>query len=179
METITETTRIKIRPLVMEDAEALEDILGNPEVMQFSLYGVKDRAGIEEWLKDVLKAYETYGFGIYAVILKPEEKLIGISGVWKTIIDEQDEMELMYRLDRSYWNLGYATEAAEAVTKHCFDKFGFLSIIAVLDPQNTASQRIADNLQMAYEKDSVFHDVPVRVYRLNRPGLEERLKEES
>ena len=60
-------------------------------------------------------------------------------------IDGRSEVEIGYRLARSAWERGYATEAARAVRDHAFGALGLGRLIALIDPANTASRRRSDS----------------------------------
>ena len=69
---------------------------------------------------------------------------------------------------RSYWGRGYATEAAQAVRDYAFNRLRLPRLIAMIDPQNIASIRVAEKLGMYYEKDVMFEGYthPDRVYAI-------------
>lgn len=165
--TLPETPRLKMRLLTEEDKEALIPILSDSAVMKFST-GPLTKEGIEAWLNNKLESYERLGFSVWAVILKEEDKLIGFCGFSAVELDGQLEMELVFRFAKAYWGQGFATEAAEACQQYSFDTLGFNRIIAVIDPKNERSLRVADKLNMTYEKDTVYKGFDVRVYSLNK-----------
>jgi len=82
----------------------------------------------------------------------------------------QPETEIGYRLARAYWGRGYATEAARAVRDYAFDTLRLQRLIAMIDPQNGASIRVAEKLGMVYEKEVMFagYTHPDRVYVIER-----------
>ena len=112
---ISETQRLLIRQFQRTDNEALLQILGDPEVMEFSS-GVRDTLGVEEWRQDCLANYIHWGYGLWAIVEKSTSEVIGYWGL--TLIPDlegQAEIEIGYRLARIFWSHGYATEAALVV----------------------------------------------------------------
>ena len=82
-------------------------------------------------------------------------------------IEGVEEVEIAYLLDREYWGKGLATEAAEAIIKHGYAKYGFKRIVAVIHPQNVASIRVAEKIGMKYERDVLYGDMgKVALYAL-------------
>jgi len=75
---------------------------------------------------------------------KPDE-LAGFCGVGCTFAPE---IELGWTLRRDLWGYGYATEAALAAQRYCFERVGFERIISVIDPGNAASIRVAERIGM-------------------------------
>jgi RimJ/RimL family protein N-acetyltransferase len=83
------------------------------------------------------------------------------------LIEEVEEVEVAYLLDREYWRKGLATEATEAIIKHGYAKYGFERIVAVIHPQNVASIRVAEKIGMKYERDVLYGDMgKVALYAL-------------
>jgi ribosomal-protein-alanine N-acetyltransferase len=87
--------------------------------------------------------YEKYGVGMWATVLKENDRLIGRCGLMCKHIEGAQEVEIAYLLDREYWGKGPTTEAAEAIVKHGHAKYGLKRIVAVIHPQNVASIRVA------------------------------------
>jgi RimJ/RimL family protein N-acetyltransferase len=68
---------------------------------------------------------------------------------------------------RSFWNQGYATEAAMACRDHALGLLGRDRVISLIDPQNVASIRVAEKLDERYERDVEIMVGPVGLYALN------------
>lgn len=56
------------------------------------------------------------------------------------------EIEIGWRLRRTCWDRGYATEAARPVLHHAFHTLGLPEVIADINPDNMASRRVAQKL---------------------------------
>jgi RimJ/RimL family protein N-acetyltransferase len=164
-----QTERLFLRPFALSDVDVLAPILGNPEVMRFSLNGPLNKEQVKEYLqKRILDHYEKYGYGMYAVLLKENSQLIGFVGLIHQMIEGEEKVELGFRLDPAFWGKGYATEAAKVVVCWAFDQLGLDQIISIIDPQNTASLQVAARLQMHLLKKSLFHGFSVEIYALNK-----------
>ena len=151
---VIETERLTLRHLRIEDAEDLYRIYSSPETMKFMGRG---SASVEEAgghiQKHIEKYYNNYGFGLWATVLKENNSLIGRCGLLYEDIEGIKDLELAYLLDSYYWGQGLATEAARSIIKIGFDKYNFKRIIAVINPQNTASIRVAEKVGMNYERE--------------------------
>ena len=165
---LPETDRLTIRHLTKEDKNALLPILGDAEVMKFSSTGPLSEEQIDEWLDERLEEYEHPGFAPWAVVNKDEDKLIGFCGFNGVDLDGQVEIELLYRFAKAYWGQGYASEAAEASKDFGMNKLAFNRIIAIISPENERSLRVAEKLEMSYEKDTVYKGFSARVYVLSK-----------
>ena len=175
MTTITETPRLILRHFDVADADALQHVFGDPHVMHFGP-GVQTPQWVAEWLRTWIdRRYATWGFGMWAVVEKSSGGVIGYCGL--TQFNNRcapDDVELGYRLARAHWGRGYATEAATAARDHAFGALALPRIIAMIDPRNTASLRVAEKLGMRYERDILLEGYthPDGVYAIERDEWE-------
>jgi hypothetical protein len=168
--TLIETDRLLLRYFDKNDAFAMFGVFGDPEAMRFG-----DGAQTEEWIRSwigwVQQGYEEKGRGPLAVVDKKSEDVIGYCG-WFDFpdINGRPEIELDYRLRRSAWGLGYATEAATAVRDFAFDVLGIERLVSPIDPDNVASIAVAKKLGMTYEADVMLEGYthPDRVYSIEK-----------
>ena len=146
-------------------------VFGDPEVMRFG-DGIQTKEWVVSWLQTCLERYyQTWGFGPYAVVEKHSRNVIGYCGLFFfPNINGQPEAEIGYRLARSAWGQGYATEAAGAVRDFAFNPLGIKRLIAMIDPSNIASIRVAEKIGMHYEKDVMLegYDHPDHIYVVTR-----------
>jgi len=85
-------------------------------------------------------------------------------------IDGKPEVEVGYRLSKDSWGKGYATEAVSKLLEYAHSDLGLTRIIAMIDPQNIASQKVAEKADMKYEKDIMLegYDHPDLLYVSNK-----------
>jgi RimJ/RimL family protein N-acetyltransferase len=83
-------------------------------------------------------------------------------------VNGQSEIEVGYRLARESWGRGYATEAVRGVCEYAFRSLGLTRLIAMIDPANVDSIRVAQKAGMAYEQDIMFEGYthPDHVYAI-------------
>ena len=138
------------------------------DVMRFS-DGVQTKKWVTTWLHNCLERYQTWGFGPYAVVEKNSQDVIGYCGLFFfPDIGGHTEVEIGYRLAKSAWGKGYATEAARIVCDHAFTTLGIKRLIALIDPSNVASIRVAEKIGMKYEKEVMLdgYTHPDHVYSI-------------
>jgi RimJ/RimL family protein N-acetyltransferase len=166
---VTETPRLILRHLHIVDAEAMERVHCDAEVMRFSA-GVKDAEGVRKWLRGCLEDYYSkWGFGLWAVVSKEHREVIGYCGLSRFgDVGGQPETEVGYRLVRPQWGKGFATEAAAAVREDGFNTLSLSRLIAIIDPKNTASIRVAEKIGLKYEKPVIFHGFDVGIYAASK-----------
>lgn len=171
MTSVLSTERLILRYFHVLDAEAMLRVFGDPEVMRYG-DGVQTKEWVQAWLHTCLQRYyREWGFGPYAVIEKQRGDVIGYCGLFYFLdIDGRAEVEIGYRLARSGWGQGYATEAARGVRDLAFQTLGMRRLIALIDPSNLASIRVAEKIGMAYEKEIMLdgYTHPDHIYAITR-----------
>ena len=143
----------------------------DPEVMRF-LGGVQPRAAMEELSRRVDDHWQTFGFGLWAVML--DGACAGFAGAchpgpgWDAPYDR--EVEVGWRLARSAWGRGLATEGA----RHAIVALERDRVIAFVDPDNTASVAVVERLGMALTGTThnrrLHRDVDVYALALSADG---------
>jgi [ribosomal protein S5]-alanine N-acetyltransferase len=148
---ILETDRLLLREFTLQDADALEGVLGDPVAMQY--YPAPfDRAEVDHWITRNRARYTDTGFGLWALVLKPSGELIGDCGCFVRELQGQFELELGWHVRRDLWGRGYATEAAGHCIEYAFSKLGAERIIALVRPENLSSCRVAEKNGMKCER---------------------------
>jgi ribosomal-protein-alanine N-acetyltransferase len=151
------TERLSLRHFHILDGDAMYRIFGDPEVMKYG-DGVQTREWVDTWLRTYFERYyQAWGFGPYAVVENLTQDVIGYCGLFYfPNVNGRPEVEIGYRLVRPAWGHGYATEAARAVRDCAFTDLGIQRLIAIIDPSNIASIRVAEKLGMRYEQNVMF-----------------------
>jgi len=151
---ILETERLLLRYQQAADVEFLVDLWADPHVTRY-LGGPRDR----DWLQSVFEetARDPYAerYDLWPVIEKKGGRFVGHCGLLDKEVEGRPEIELTYILASSAWGKGYATEMGQALKQHAFEKLGVGRLIALIDPDNAASERVAVKLGMGLEKEIV------------------------
>jgi RimJ/RimL family protein N-acetyltransferase len=143
-----ETARLLLRPMRATDLDELLQIFTDPKVMA-SFGGILfERPEMEQWIHRNLTHQEQYGYGLFAVILKANGRLIGDCGLERTEVGAVPETELGYDFRSDYWNQGLATEAAAAVRDYALQELELPRLISLIRQGNQASQRVAEKIGM-------------------------------
>jgi RimJ/RimL family protein N-acetyltransferase len=166
------TARLDLRHFRLENDKALHQaVFSDPDVMRFG-----DGPQSLEWTRIWIQMcqqdyYEARGYGPYAVIDRLARALIGYCGLFYfPDVNGTSEIEIGYRLVRSAWGKGLATEAAIAVRDYAFTSLRIKRLISIIDPSNIGSMRVAEKLGMHYEQDVMFEGYthPDLVYSIVR-----------
>ena len=127
-----------------------------------------DRALSADFIEWCENSYARNGFGPWAVIANETKSLIGLCGLSLTVVDGIESVQLGYRLARSCWRQGLATEAAGASLEYGFDTLGLDSIHAIVSPRHHASLRVLEKIGFRDYVVTTYQDWSVRVYHRNR-----------
>ena len=142
MKQILTTKRLILRELTPGDYDALCVMLRDKDIM----YAYEHAFSVEEargWLNRQLDRYKTDGFGLWAVILRENGRLIGQCGITKQDVGGKTVREVGYIFDKNFWHRGYAAEAAAACKNYAFDVLGESEVYSIIRVGNEASVKVA------------------------------------
>jgi RimJ/RimL family protein N-acetyltransferase len=142
-----ETPRLVLRRFTMADVDNLVSLDADPDVMHFVTGGIPTARGeIEQQiLPAFLDYYQRYeGYGFWAAIEKHAGEFLGWFHFRPRREGSLDEAELGYRLRKSAWGKGYATEGSRALIRKGFTEFGVQRVVAEAMAVNLASRRVME-----------------------------------
>ena len=151
MRVFVETERLILRRFTMDDLDVLCDLNSDPEVMRYTTGGLPvPRDEIERhFLPAYLGHYERYaGYGFWAAIEKDSGEFLGWFHFLPHAGEPPDQPELGYRLKRSAWGKGYATEGSAALIDKGFAELGARRVVASAFGENVASRRVMEKVGM-------------------------------
>jgi [ribosomal protein S5]-alanine N-acetyltransferase len=166
---ILETARLILREFVPEDAEALARVLSDPETMRHYPAPV-DRTGVNEWIERNRRRYQDDGVGLWAMVLKSTDEMIGDCGITRQQVDGESLYEIGYRLRRDFWKQGLATEAAIACREWGFANLPIDRVISLIRPENLPSCRVAERNGMTIWKEVQWRGLQHYVYSVQKPA---------
>jgi RimJ/RimL family protein N-acetyltransferase len=159
---IAHTPRLCLRRFYPEDLDPLAAILSDPEVMYFSRTRQPlSRAATAQLIQTHSRPDPPTG--LYAVLNQFSGELLGYCGLLHQVIDGQTEIEIAYRLARSAWGQGFATEAACAVRDHAI-RLGIPRVISLIEADNERSRRVVLKVGMQWQREIVIDAIAVQVY---------------
>jgi RimJ/RimL family protein N-acetyltransferase len=154
MQTFLETERLVLRRFTEADVHNLFELDSDPEVMRFLTGGKSTPRDVirSQTLPRILRYYELFeGFGFWAAIEKSTGEFLG----WFEFIPLEggpSEVELGYRLRRSAWGKGYATEGSRALICKGFTELGVRRVVAQTMAVNMASRRVMEKAGLTLER---------------------------
>ena len=153
-----ETDRLLLRRFTPDDVDALVELDCDPDVMHFVTGGrPTPREEIEsEVLPAFLDYYERFtGYGFWAAIERSSGRFLGWFHFRPARGAPAGEVELGYRLRRSAWGKGYASEGSRALVDKGFAELGVERVVAFTMAVHVASRRVMENAGLRYVR--TFH----------------------
>lgn len=160
---ILETKRIYLRKFIFEDLSNLHKIFSDEETMQyypapFTLDQTK------AWISKNQMRYEKDGYGLWAICLKENNELIGDCGLVKQTVDDNEEVEIGYHINKEYWSQGFGSEAAIGCRDYGFYELGLNRLISIINPTNMPSIKVAEKMGFKKEKESFIFNKTHFIY---------------
>lgn len=151
---LLETDRLRLRAFTTADSDLLVELDGDPEVMRYINGGhPTSREFIERRVIPRFTAYDLGhdALGFWAAHRKDDDAFIGWFVLRPTSGDPTGELALGYRLRRSAWGHGYATEGARALIALAFIEIGARRVMAGTYEHNVGSRRVMEKAGMRLE----------------------------
>jgi len=147
MQVFLATERLVLRQFTLDDVDNLVELDSDPGVMHFITGGrATPREEIENdilpWFLQYYEPEDRYGF--WAAIEKSTGMFLGWFHFRPEDGQPSDEPELGYRLRRSAWGRGYATEGSRALIRKGFTELGVARVVANAMAVHTASRRVME-----------------------------------
>lgn len=178
MQILLETERMMLRRFTAADVDHLVDLDSDPEVMRFLTGGIPTtREAIQnDILPAFLRSYEPFsGFGVFAAIGKESGEFLGWFSFRPKGMTCCDEVSLGYRLRRSVWGQGYATEGARALIRLGFTELSVQRVVATTYQDNLASRRVMEKAGLSLVRTFRMTVEELRARDTTDHGLSEEL----
>ncbi len=141
-----ETDRFTIRQWTLEDAPALQAIMGDARVHTYTGDKPWSLERAERYIQFMLeKDFRTLEIFHGGCFLKESDQLVGLTGL-NPYLPKQPELE--WQLGVPYWGKGYATEIGRAVIRTAFASTDLERIYAMANPENKGSCRALEKCGM-------------------------------
>lgn len=174
------TERLLLRRWREEDRGPFAALNADPAVMEL-FPAPLSRAESDALLERIELGFERHGFGLWALEMRENRAFIGFTGLAVPPFEAHftPAVEVGWRLARSAWGNGYATEAGRAALACGFDRLGLEEIVSMTTVRNRRSRAVMERLGMTrdpaddFEFPSLPPGDPLRphvLYRLRRDG---------
>ena len=141
-----ETERLRLRGWVSNDLNAFAKICERQDVMKY-IDGPWKKKRVAEFIREEKSRLQRLGHCRWALELKDSMKLIGFCG-FRPLAENQQQLEIGWRLHPDYWRQGLAFEAASYIIKQADNELEPERIFATIHVNNVASLKLATKLGM-------------------------------
>jgi len=174
------TERLWLRHWRDADREPWAAMNADPQVMRF-LGPLLTRPQADAIVDALEERLVSEPFGVWAVEVLGTGEFIGCVGLSRPSFDAAFTpcVEVLWRLRRSAWGFGYATEAAVAAVTHGFESCGLEEIVSFTVVDNVRSRAVMEAMGMVRDRSGDFDHPrlaasdPLRphvLYRMPRTG---------
>lgn len=148
-----ETKRLILRPLTIEDCDAVYEWVSDDDVARYMVYPTyTSKEKLKEWLTSLQAPDPEYHFGFER---KEDHKLIG-SGSIGPRAERDDVWGFGYNFRKDCWGNGYATEAAKAMISFAHEWFGVNRFFSSHVEPNKASGRVMEKCGLHFVRYGAF-----------------------
>lgn len=144
------TARLRFRPMSADDVD---------DVATLELGGSRSPTGWVEWQ---LANYAEHGFGLW-IVETHDGDFVGDCGLTMQEVEGEWFVETGWHVRADHRRRGYAAEAAASVLASAASA-GMRHVIAIIRPDNLASQGVARRIGMTLERETVKRDEPALVF---------------
>jgi RimJ/RimL family protein N-acetyltransferase len=174
------TDRLLMRRWRESDLAPFAALNSDPETMRY-FPDTLDRAASDAFVERIEARFDVQGYGLWALEVAATGQFIGFTGLnpLPDGVPGAGGMEIGWRLARSAWHHGYATEAARAAAGVAFGSGlpELWSMTAVLnEPSQAVMRRICMTEVARFDHPQIPAGHPLRrhvTYHLARPGATE------
>ncbi|OAZ41455.1 acetyltransferase [Microbacterium arborescens] len=146
-----DTARLRFRQMIPSDLDAMAGLLGDPEVMRYySAPKTRDQAAA--WIAWNQRNYTEHGYGLWVVETHAGD-FVGDCGLTWQEVNGLSMLEVGYHVIPAWQRQGLATEAAAACRDFAIEHVEARELIAIVHPDNLASQRVAEKIGMHRVED--------------------------
>jgi RimJ/RimL family protein N-acetyltransferase len=150
------------------DLDRMAALLGDPEVMRY-YPSPKTRDEALGWIRWNQRSYRDHGFGLW-IVETHDGELVGDCGLTWQPVDGAQVLEVGYHTVRTRQGRGFASEAAEACVDLALGPVGESRVIAIINPENAPSRRVAEKIGLRWERETEVRALPVVVYGRGSPA---------
>lgn len=162
------TARLTVKPRTLEDLPACLAMDRDPDVTKFIPGPWADPVRHEAFVRERIDADFGTGLGYWSVFShKHPDRFLG----WVLLIPYDGvgpEIEIGWRFNREAWGNGFATEAAKPVLDYALETLKLDRVVADIDPDNSASIRVASKIGMTDEGLKEHDAAPCRSFVIRR-----------
>ena len=154
-----ETSRLRLRPMVLGDLAAMHAIQSRDDVSRWQYWEPRTEAEVRAVIEEeIVRARDGAETGLTLAV----ELAGGAEAIGHVVLfagpPEHRQGEIGFIIHPDHQGRGYATEAAQALLALAFEAYGLHRVYGRLEPRNAASARVLERLGMRREAHLVENE---------------------
>ncbi|WP_299493723.1 GNAT family N-acetyltransferase [uncultured Shewanella sp.] len=145
-----ETERLVLREFTLEDAAFMYALMRSPlylkNIGDRNIRSIKDAEAF--LVNKIMKSYQDNGYGLYAVVLKQANQVVGMSGLVRR--EGLAHVDIGFGFLPAFMGKGYAYEASKAVMHYAQNVLELDPILAITVKDNVRSISLLSKLGLGY-----------------------------
>lgn len=166
MDFLIETPRLYLRRFIPEDESIFLEIEADERLTKY----IHKRSAEESraLFSYILESYTREdGLGRWGLFDPVTDDFIGV-GLLAPSLYDPSYIELGYRLHQQYWGRGLASEMAKALVRYGLHTLQLKEIVAVIDPENKASEKVLLNSGFTRYGEVFWYDEMLPFFKVTR-----------
>ncbi|RDI41087.1 ribosomal-protein-alanine N-acetyltransferase [Falsibacillus pallidus] len=162
------TKRVLLRKFKDEDIIDFYEIVKKHEVGEW--LGVERGMTFvesENYINTIINHWTIHKFGVWAVISKINNRIIGHCGL--RCFNETQDVEIIYLLEPKFWGQGFATEAGAAAVQFAFESLKIDTLHARIRSSNGKSKNVIKKLGFSFVEDREYEGRTLSYYMMHNP----------
>ena len=151
------SSRLGFRNWTSEDVNPLHLMCADKEVMEFfpNIWSLKQTS---EFIKRMQNSFRDNGYCYFAVDVLKSKEFIGFIGLSLQTFEAEFTpcVDIGWRLKKSAWRKGFATEGAKVCLDFAFGELNLNSVVAIAPELNLKSQQVMKKIGMT-EQPTFLH----------------------
>ncbi len=150
-EYIIKTERLGLRNWIESDIAPFIEMGKDEEVMRHFPKTLSEKE-VRDFIKRLQNHFDENGYTYFAIDNLKTGEFLGFTGLANQTWESEftPNVDIGWRLKRSAWGNGYATEAAQACIEAAFSKFNLKEVIAFATDTNLSSMHVMQKTGMQY-----------------------------
>lgn len=162
---ILTTIRLTLRHQLATDIDFLVNLWSDHSITQYT-GGPRDPKLLRNVFQEIALNPKAEEYDLWPLVLNANNALVGYAGLLPKEIDGESYLEVNYFIDVPHQGQGYAVEIAKKLIDYGLNDKGQSTLIAIIDPNNKGSIRVAEKIGMHYWKDENRGGRVKAIYRI-------------
>jgi ribosomal-protein-alanine N-acetyltransferase len=164
--TVLTTARLRLEPFSASHLDGLSLLNSDPRVMRYITGRAETREETMAAIQRVMTRWAQWGFSWWSFFERDGGDLVGAGCIQYLAGNQDNPLEIGWRLRPDHWHRGLAGEAARRMAAFAFETIRTPLLTAVANPDNWASRRVMERLGMGFRGIEFWYDAEVATYAM-------------